>query len=49
MNWLDIVLLALVAAAVVAAVLYTKRHQGSCGCGCRCNGCTGCDRQKTEE
>ena len=42
MGWVDIVLLVLVAAAIVAAVVYTRRHQGGCGCGC-----SGCANSKT--
>ena len=50
MRWVDIVLLALLAAAVIRAVIVTVRTKKNGGCGCGCEGCAGScrkDHQKT--
>ncbi|HAG13100.1 MAG TPA: FeoB-associated Cys-rich membrane protein [Ruminococcus sp.] len=41
MNWIDIVLLLLIAAAVIRAVIVWRRSRKNGGCGCGCAGCTG--------
>ena len=41
MNFWDIALLILVAAALIAALVHVLRRRGSCVCGSGCSGCTG--------
>lgn len=40
MNWIDILLAALIAAAMFFAVRKTIRDRKKGGCGCGCAGCT---------
>ena len=49
MNIWDILILALVALAVLAAVRQIRKNKGSCSCGSSCECCQhGCDCQKTK-
>ena len=49
MNVWDILLLALLAAAVLSAVLSLRRARRGGGCGCGCAGCTrACDKRGSE-
>jgi len=47
MNAVDIVLLVLIAAAVTWAVRRSIKSAKHGGCGCGCDGCTGCDAKQT--
>ena len=46
MNAVDMVLLALIAAAVIWAVRRSVRRAKRGGCGCGCDGCTGCGAKR---
>lgn len=49
MNIVDMILIAAIAAAVIAAVVHIvrSRKKGGCGCGCSsCEGCTMCRKDK---
>ena len=46
MNAVDILLLALIAAAVIRAVLRSVKRAKHGGCGCGCDGCTGCGAKR---
>ena len=46
MNAVDMVLLALITAAVIWAVRRSVRRAKRGGCGCGCDGCTGCDANR---
>ncbi len=49
MNAVDIILLALIAAAVVWAIRRSVKLRKTGGCGCGCDGCTGCDAKRGTE
>ena len=46
MQWIDIVLLVLIAAALALALRSMVRNRKRRGCGDRCEGCSGCERQR---
>ena len=46
MNAVDILLLALIAAAVTWAVRRSIKSAKHGGCGCGCDGCTGCGAKR---
>ena len=51
MDWLSILLLALVALWIIAALVYLRRH-GACGCGTvgkHCGCCNHCERCRSSE
>ena len=45
MNFVDLVLIVLLAALVGTAIFLSVRRKKKGGCGCGCEGCTGCDRK----
>ncbi|MBR3560001.1 MAG: FeoB-associated Cys-rich membrane protein [Oscillospiraceae bacterium] len=46
MNAADIVLLLLIAASVIWAVRRSVKRARRGGCGCGCDGCTGCETKR---
>ncbi len=51
MNLVSWIIVAVIAAALIAAIRYTKKH-GSCSCGsegCKSGSCSGCAMKPIEE
>ncbi|MGN0527621.1 MAG: FeoB-associated Cys-rich membrane protein [Eubacterium sp.] len=45
MSIADIIIILLISAAVIGAVIYIKKHKGSCRCGGDCSSCPGCKKE----